>query len=202
MHYETERLIVRDIQDSDWESLCAFRGDPDVARYTEFKVATAEQTRAWMHDCIKHNQANPRFAHLASIVLKESNGVIGYIGIGCPDDPTIGDRDFGYSLRKDYWGRGLMPEAVRGLLRFCFEGLKVKSAFAQCLKVNKASARVMEKSGMRFDCEFYNPKDGGAPSFRYMALAEAWLPKFKDECYCEIPGEQSNPADTLRVRLI
>ncbi|MCC7147046.1 MAG: GNAT family N-acetyltransferase [Phycisphaeraceae bacterium] len=176
MHYLTPRLEVRDIQDADWEAMHRVRGDPLVSRYMDFKPATAAETRAWVEECAEHNRARPRFAHLGAIVLRQTGEIIGHIGVGHPDSHLrdIGDRDFGYALRRDCWGRGLMPEAIGGLLCFCFRELKVNSVFAQCAKGNTASARAMAKAGMVFVRELQASAESHEPSRVYIAGAETW----------------------------
>lgn len=56
----------------------------------------------------------------------------------------------GYVLSKDYWGRGLMPEAVNRVIRFCFENEKYDYLMCSHFVVNHQSKRVIEKSGFRF----------------------------------------------------
>lgn len=56
----------------------------------------------------------------------------------------------GYVLSKDYWGRGLMPEAVNRVIRFCFENEKYDYLMCSHSVVNHQSKRVIEKSGFRF----------------------------------------------------
>jgi ribosomal-protein-alanine N-acetyltransferase len=52
---------------------------------------------------------------------------------------------------KDHWGRGLMPEAVRAVIRFGFGCIELNRIQARCIAENTASARVMEKAGMTYE---------------------------------------------------
>lgn len=60
-----------------------------------------------------------------ALELKESSKVIGSIGLEVRDvdlgipDALLG-REIGYVLNKDYWGKGLMPEAVKAVIDYCF----------------------------------------------------------------------------------
>lgn len=56
--------------------------------------------------------------------------------------------ELGYVLSRSYWGRGLMPEAVRAMIRFGFQRMDLNRIEARCIAKNTASARVMEKAGM------------------------------------------------------
>lgn len=72
-------------------------------------------------------------------------------------------KELGYVLAKDCWGQGLMPEAVKEVLRFLFEDLNLDYVLGSYFTFNKRSARVFEKNGFsylgervttRFDNEF------------------------------------------------
>jgi RimJ/RimL family protein N-acetyltransferase len=60
----------------------------------------------------------------------------------------------GYILHPGFWGRGYMPEAARAVLKFGFEELGLHRIYAECHPRNTASARVMEKIGMRREGHF------------------------------------------------
>lgn len=169
---ETERLIIRDFEESDWRAVHVFRSDPEVARYMDFVPETEEQAQEFVKNCIFHNQQEPRFSHNCAIVLKDTQQVIGWIGFGHPSDKSKGDRDFGYALNRAFWNRGYMTEALRAVLAYCFEVEGVQSVFGECYAANAASARVMEKVGMRCIGEVVsrNPIDG--PSLRYVIRAD------------------------------
>ena len=88
-----------------------------------------------------------------AIELKETGQVIGSLGIEEPDpDPEqekLG-REIGYALHKDYWGRGLMPEAVRAVIGYCFDVLGYDYLTCSHFDWNTQSKRVIEKCGFRY----------------------------------------------------
>ena len=53
----------------------------------------------------------------------------------------------GYSLSETAWGNGFMTEAVRGVLRYAFEELKLRAVSATCYPFNERSRRVLLKCG-------------------------------------------------------
>ena len=59
-------------------------------------------------------------------------------------------REIGYVLSKDYWGKGLMPEAVNRVIKFCFEKENYDYLMCSHSVINSQSKRVIEKSGFRF----------------------------------------------------
>lgn len=178
MNFETPRLTIRDFQAEDLTLLTPLRADHDLARFMDFNPETPERTQEWLLASIGHNQSVPRFSHHSAIILRDQNILIGWIAVGHPENEqnAIAERAFGYALGKDFWGKGFMTEAVRGLLRFCFEELKVKSVSAQCSKDNVASSKVLQKAGMEFVREFPSEESQGEMSLLYWARDAVWMP--------------------------
>ena len=145
---ETARLILRDFRDSDFTDIQEYATDLDVVRYLPWGPNTAEQTRQFLAT-VQANRPEFEFA----IELKQERKLIG----GCR--LTVKDRvnrsgDIGYVLNRRYWGHGYVPEAARALLDFGFGELKLHRIWATCDVLNKGSARVMEKIGMRLEAHF------------------------------------------------
>lgn len=59
--------------------------------------------------------------------------------------------ELGYAIHREYWGQGLVPEAVRAMISFGFEKIGLNRIEARCIAENTASARVMEKAGMSYE---------------------------------------------------
>ena len=74
-------------------------------------------------------------------------GTIGFMWINCEHRSA----EVGYSLSRDCWNQGYATEALRAVLRFGFNTLRLNRIEAQHELDNPASGRVMEKCGMR--CE-------------------------------------------------
>lgn len=64
-------------------------------------------------------------------------------------DPCLG-REIGYVLSRDYWGRGLMPEAVKAVISWLFEEEKLDFIICGHFDHNSRSRRVIEKCGFRY----------------------------------------------------
>jgi RimJ/RimL family protein N-acetyltransferase len=151
---KTERLTIRDLRPDDFAEIHALRSDPEVARFMDFDPETAAQTRGWLADVVKHNQKQPRIGYNFAIVRESDSRIIGWIGIGAPSKPSgryERELDFAYALRPPYWAQGFMTEALGAVLAFAFEKLSADFIYGECDVRNVASARVMEKAGMRLD---------------------------------------------------
>lgn len=89
-----------------------------------------------------------------AIVYKKNNKVIGSIGIEQYNEDLCDDyfnsfvgREIGYLLNKDYWNRGLMSEAVKRVIEYCFLELKLDFLFCGYFLENDRSCCVNEKMG-------------------------------------------------------
>jgi [ribosomal protein S5]-alanine N-acetyltransferase len=106
---------------------------------------SVEETREYLHGCAVRWAAGTGFTYL--LEQAGSAGPIGAIDLR----PHGTSADFGYVLARAAWGRGLMPEALRALGDWVLAQGGIWRAFATCDVGNHASARVMEKAGMRFE---------------------------------------------------
>src|SRR5919201_1709221 len=78
----------------------------------------------------------------------EVTGVaVGGIGIRPGEDVHRHTAALGYWLGEEFWGRGIMTEAVAAFTDFCFEAFPVRRIYAEAFANNPASARVLEKAG-------------------------------------------------------
>jgi RimJ/RimL family protein N-acetyltransferase len=86
----------------------------------------------------------------------------GGIGIRLEQDVHRHTAGLGYWLGEEFWGRGIMTEAVGALTDFCFDNFPLRRIYAEAFANNPASARVLEKVGFVFEGRLKNHviKDG------------------------------------------
>lgn len=88
-----------------------------------------------------------------AVELLDTGRVVGCVGLLFPERSNfpIGPRDaeVGYWLGTPYWGRGLIPEAVRALIRRAFRTLELENLWCGCYEDNRNSLRVQQKCGFR-----------------------------------------------------
>ena len=72
-----------------------------------------------------------------------------------PDEPE--ERELGYRLRTNAWGKGYATEGSRALIRHGFTQLGLTRVVANTMTVNTASRRVMEKCGLTYLRTYYMP---------------------------------------------
>jgi len=142
MIIETPRLRLRAFRRADIASIVAGLNDWTVAQWlsrTPFPYAVTD-AEAWLADADRAH-AGGRYA----IADRISDDLIGAIGIE-PDDV---ERELGYWLGADHWGKGLASEAVGALVAAAFGTLGVRRLHATTDPDNARSQRVLLKAGFR-----------------------------------------------------
>lgn len=145
---DTERLTFRRWEDSDAPDLYRYAKDPDVGPIAGWPAhKSVDESREIIHGAL-----GKPFTY--ALCLKETGRPIGSIGLHLAADTDMTDADdeceLGYWLGKPYWGRGIMPEAVREMLRFAFEDLHMKTVWVGYYDGNDRSKRVQQKCGFRY----------------------------------------------------
>lgn len=83
-------------------------------------------------------------------VVRAGDGVL--LGaVGLTIDAGNRNAELGYWIRTDEWGRGYATEAAVASVAFAFGPLGLHRVHASCLRRNPASARVLEKAGLRLE---------------------------------------------------
>jgi RimJ/RimL family protein N-acetyltransferase len=142
---ETARFRLRKpvLQDAE-EIFRQYAQDPKVTKYLTWKPNRhVDETRDFVRGCLQDWQAGQSFHWV--IVEKGSNQLLGMI------TARVDDRkwELGYVLARVYWGRGYMTEVVKKLVDWAMQEGDIYRVWSVCDLDNLASARVMEKAGMR-----------------------------------------------------
>lgn len=145
---ETERLIIRKWRLSDSKDHFEYAKSELVGPSAGWRPLTSEeQSKRFIEWFIKCE-------NVYAIELKEDSKVIGGIGINERyPDASITDRkqrQIDYDLSPDYWGRGIIPEAVRRLIKLGFEEMDLDVIWCNHYEDNYNSKRVNEKCGFKY----------------------------------------------------
>lgn len=148
MPLETERIILRRWKESDAEDLYKYASDPAVGPIAGWPVHTSvENSREIIRGVLSAPETY-------AVVLKETGRPVGSIGLMLGKASNIGipdtEGEIGYWIGVPYWGRGLIPEAVREMTRYGFEDLKLEKIWCGYFDGNEKSKRVQEKCGFRY----------------------------------------------------
>jgi len=142
---ETERLILRPWEEKDAAELYDYAKDARVGPIAGWPVHTSvENSRETIKNVLSKEGTY-------AVVLKETDLPVGSVGlkIGKESNLDIPDTEaeIGYWIGVPYWGQGLIPEAVRELMRYAFEELEMEKLWCGYFDGNLKSCRVQEKCG-------------------------------------------------------
>ena len=158
---ETERLVLRDIRESDADAMFEIFSDDAVTRF--YDLATfidVDQARKIIARMRERNANGDALRW--GIALKENDHLIGTGGfnqfvrarvaterVATEPGSVVTRAGIGYDLAQAYWNRGYMTEAVCAIVRYGFENLNVNRIEALVIPGNDASVRVLEKLGFQ-----------------------------------------------------
>tara|TARA_R110000824_G_scaffold118960_2_gene271465 strand:- start:86199 stop:86774 length:576 start_codon:yes stop_codon:yes gene_type:complete len=154
---ETPRLVLRDFKKSDLKAVHAYSALEEVARYMVWGPNTLAQSKEAIEGFLDDQRTPERRIFDVAVTLKPKREVIGGVGVRVIDRYNL-TGEIGYTLHPDFWGYGLAQEAARAMLDAGFNALGLQRIVATCDQRNKASARVLERLGMRREGVFRGSK--------------------------------------------
>ncbi|MFB3738758.1 MAG: GNAT family N-acetyltransferase [Candidatus Velamenicoccus archaeovorus] len=146
---ETERLVLRPFRPDDLAALHAMHSRPDVARWTYWEPRSEDQVRELLGRKLTSTRLRSEGDVLAlAAVLKRTDLVVGdlILYLASAEHQT---GEIGFIVHPDHQGRGFATEAARELVRIAFEEAELHRVIGRVEARNVASARVLEKLGMR-----------------------------------------------------
>lgn len=173
---ETERLILRRVCMEDAADIHEWSSDPEVTLFMPWpRHESMEETKRILTKWVGYYESagtyhwgivvkgnaltgkkdpkadGSRKMGAAEELFSEGDRLIGTISVVSRDE-RIRSYEIGYCMNRNYWGRGLMPEALSAVIRYLFDGEKDLLRITACHDVrNPKSGRVMQKAGMRFE---------------------------------------------------
>lgn len=152
-------MYFRRFQEKDASLLFELDSDPEVMRF----ISKGQPTPlAKIQDVIIpkflnfYRQSPPQGFWAAH--LRETGDFIGWFHLR-PGTLPVPETELGYRLKRNAWGRGLATEGSRALLEKAFREWGYDKVCAHTMADNLASRRVMEKAGLRFECDFHYEAD-------------------------------------------
>ena len=144
----TPRLTLRPWRESDLQDFYEYARVDGVGQMAGWKPhRNLEESRMILNSFILHKK---------TFALEYQGKVIGSLGIeeyseeNYPELSSRLGREIGYVLSRDYWGKGLMPEAVQAVIRWLFDEEHLDFIIVGHFDWNRQSRRVVEKCGFRY----------------------------------------------------
>lgn len=146
--FETAHLIARKLDIENFELL--------QQMYQNYKVMATlgglrsiEETQKYLVDNLNHWK---QYGFGLWLLFDKNSQV--FVGRGGLRKVTIEDNEeveVAYALMPEYWHQGLATEIVKAFIEIAFEQLHFKKLVCFTLPSNRASLRVMEKTGFHYD---------------------------------------------------
>ena len=174
----TERMIIRPFAPDDLDALVAMHGDERVVRYLPWGV----RDRAELAGVLEEKTRRTR-------VEREGDG-LNLAGVDAESGALVADLslmwrsaehqqgEVGYILHPDHEGHGYATEGARAMLALGFDGLGLHRIYGRIDARNAASARVLERLGMRREAhlvENEHLKGEWTDEVVYAVLAREWV---------------------------
>ena len=146
----TDRLTLRPWSEEDLSDFFEYASVPGVGEMAGWRHHKSMEESKQILDSFMAGK------NIFALVYKETGKVIGSIGLHeswadtSPDYKNLRQVEIGYVLSKDYWGHGLMPEAVKEVIRYCFEHCGLDAVTIEHYASNRQSRRVIEKCGLHY----------------------------------------------------
>lgn len=141
---ETERILLRQFQSSDFDGLFAMMSDPEVMRHTGFqKPQSKEKVQEFLDKWM--NPQNLPFGVWAA-ESKDSKELIGWFML---QKTGLEYPEIGFMLPQKHWGKGFATEVSQRILKYAVEELCLDHILAVTVENNESSIRVLKKLGMK-----------------------------------------------------
>ncbi|MBA3021984.1 GNAT family protein [Propionicimonas sp.] len=172
----TARLTLRPARASDAAEIWGWQQLPEVIQWTPRQLASLE---AFTDHWVKHLDR--------TLVVAQGGRLIGSAKVSVQNawsqeevvtQAAGAEAEIGWALDPSIHGQGYGTELAVSLLAICFDGLGLHRVVGICFADNAASARVMEKAGMRREAHFRADslhRDGRwYDTYCYAMLASEW----------------------------
>jgi RimJ/RimL family protein N-acetyltransferase len=150
----TERLVLRPFAPDDFDALFSYQSRTDVATWLPWDARGEDEVRV----ALGKKLASVAIADEGDVIAlaltrKDTGELVGdvILGLASAEHRT---GEIGYIVHPDHQGLGYMTEACREILRIAFEDLGLHRVIGRVEPRNHASARVLEKLGMRREAHF------------------------------------------------
>ena len=140
-------IYIRSFLYGDASGLARHGDNPNIAinqRESFPHPYTIEHARNWIQ-FIKENEVKTRF------VIATKNEAIGEIGVVIQPDVHLYSAEIGFWVGENFWGQGIMTQAVSWMMDYCFKELGLRRVFADVIEYNLASQKVLQKCGFQLE---------------------------------------------------
>ena len=142
---ETSRLLLREMTQSDYPSLSSIMQDERTMKAYEGAFSD-EETQEWLDKMLARYETEG--LGLWAVILKETNEMIGQVGLTWQN---VGDQkvlEIGYLFNRDHWDKGYAAESAVACKEYAFTTLNASEVYSIIRDTNIASMNVAIRNGM------------------------------------------------------
>lgn len=159
---ETERLVMRPLEEDDVERLFLLDSNSEVMKYIGVKPLTKLEESVEVIKFIQKQYAENGIGRLA-VIEKESNLLIGWSFLKYLTEEINGIKnvyDLGYRFLPEFWGKGYATESAKASLDYGFNVMNLDKIYAHAHSENAASNHTLKKLGFEEKGTFVDDLDG------------------------------------------
>lgn len=178
MRLETERLILRNLRESDLDDFHIYHRDPEICKYQSYDVFSIEDSRQFIEEQSRKEFGTPGEWAQSGIELKENGKLVGDFALkALKDEPrTV---ELGVTLNPHYQGKGIAVELFNRIFEYLFSETETHRIIGILDIDNDGSRKLMENLNMRREAHFKKSYwDKGFNQWRdeylYALLKEDW----------------------------
>lgn len=153
MIFETERLFVRKLQESDADLFFDLMSNPNVMSMIPQTILDKKESDSQLKELIELEQSSD--TKIWGLCQKSNSEFIGFSGFLKNTDL---EDEIAYRLREKHWNNGYGTEIAKGLIDFGFKNMNTKLITADVFIENVKSIKILEKN-FSFQKEFFNTED-------------------------------------------
>lgn len=146
---ETDRLILREIVETDAEFVLDLLNQPSFIKYIgDRNVRNIKQSHEFIEN--RYRKSYRDFGYgLYTVELTETNTPIGICGFVKRD--SLPDADIGFAFLPQFCGKGYALESANAVMKYGRDVLDLERVLAITSQDNESSGRLLEKIGFKFD---------------------------------------------------
>ncbi len=173
---ETERLILRRLEDNDLLPFLAYLQDPVIAKYQTWDTYPEERAKEIIKEQFSLAPGIPGEAFLFAVALNENERLVGHVVLTVLEKDHL-QAEIGFTFARQYHGLGLAGEAAARVLDYAFKELKLHRVIAITDCENLSSVALLGRLGMRCEGHFIQNiwfKGKWGDEFLYAILSDEW----------------------------
>jgi RimJ/RimL family protein N-acetyltransferase len=174
---DSARLILRRFNDADLAPFLAYLNDPLVARYQSWESYTLEAAQEAIDVQQNLEPGVPGKWFTFALELKETGALVGHVALSVREESRQ-QAEIGFTLAREFHGKGLGCEAARRVLDYAFDELDLHRVVAITDCENASSVALLERLGMRREGHFIQNiwfKGKWGDEYQYAILRDEWV---------------------------